>query len=98
MIGSPLDPDSYDYAGQVLFNACAGALWSRFALEVRRALAERGGIPGPASGEHVAVSFAKVAEFQGAAWCTSTPWSGSTARMVPARRPVVGDDDACSMR
>jgi hypothetical protein len=26
LIGSPLDPDSYDYAGQVLFNACAGAL------------------------------------------------------------------------
>lgn len=65
LIGTPLDPDSYEYAGQVLFNACAGALWSRFVLEARRALAERGGIPRAQLGRHVAVSFAKVAEFQG---------------------------------
>jgi hypothetical protein len=65
LIGSALDPDSYDYAGQVLFNACAGALWSRFVLEVRRVLAECGGIPRAALGHHLAVSFAKVAEFQG---------------------------------
>lgn len=65
LIDTPLDPDSYDYAGQVLFNACAGALWSRFVLETRRALAEHGGIPRSQLGRHVAVSFAKVAEFQG---------------------------------
>jgi hypothetical protein len=64
LIGSPLDPDSYDYAGQVLFNASAGALWSRFTIEVRRALAEAGGIPRGRLREQVTVSFAKVAEFQ----------------------------------
>jgi hypothetical protein len=64
LIGSALDPQSYDYAGQVLFNACAGLLWSRFTLEVRRVLAERAAIPRTQLGRHVAVSFAKVAEFQ----------------------------------
>jgi hypothetical protein len=64
LIGSPLDPDSYDYDGQVLFNASAGALWSRFTIEVRRALAEAGGIPRGRLREQVTVSFAKVAEFQ----------------------------------
>jgi hypothetical protein len=65
LVGTPLDPGSYDYAGQVLFNACAGALWSRFVLEARRALAEYGGLPRAELGRHLAISFAKVAEFQG---------------------------------
>ena len=64
-ISAPLDADSYDYAGQVLFNAHAGALWSRFTTEVRRALAEAGGISRSRLREHALVSFAKVAEFQG---------------------------------
>ena len=64
-IGAPLDAGSYDYAGQVLFNAHAGALWSRFTTEVRRALAEAGGISRSRLREHALVSFAKVAEFQG---------------------------------
>lgn len=63
-IVSPLDPDAYDYAGQVLFNAHAGALWSRFTTEVRRALAEAGGISRSRLREQACVSFAKVAEFQ----------------------------------
>lgn len=30
LIGTPLNPKTYDYAGAVLFNAHAGALWARF--------------------------------------------------------------------
>src|SRR3712207_202185 len=29
-IGSPLDPDGYDYVGSVLWQAHAGQLWHRF--------------------------------------------------------------------
>ena len=64
VIASPLDPDGYDYTGQVLFNTHAGALWSRFTTEVRRVLADAGGISRSRLGEHALVSFAKVAEFQ----------------------------------
>lgn len=59
------DPDSYDYVGQVLFNAVAGMLWSRFTVEVRRALAAKAGVPQRRLGEAVSVVFAKVAEYQG---------------------------------
>lgn len=64
VIAVPLDPDGYDYAGQVLFNAHAGALWSRFTTEVRRGLAEAGGVGRSRLREYALVSFAKVAEFQ----------------------------------
>ncbi|MGC9497542.1 replication initiator [Streptomyces sp. WG7] len=30
LLGTPLNPATYDYAGAVLFNAHAGALWARF--------------------------------------------------------------------
>lgn len=64
MIGTPLDPGSYDYAGQVLFNAMAGGLWSRFTIGLRRAFAELAGLSRRAAAQVVTVSFAKVAEFQ----------------------------------
>lgn len=65
LVGAPLDPDSYDYVGQVLFNAVAGMLWSRFTVEVRRALAGVGGVAQRRLGECASVVFAKVAEYQG---------------------------------
>lgn len=63
-VGTPLDPASYDYAGQVLFNATAGGLWSRFTIGLRRALAESAGLSRRAAASLVTVAFAKVAEFQ----------------------------------
>jgi hypothetical protein len=63
-IGQPLDPESYDYTGHVLWQAHAGELWDRFARALRRHLAKAAGIPVRAFPEHARISFAKVAEFQ----------------------------------
>jgi hypothetical protein len=64
VIGTPIDPESYDYAGHVLFNASAGALWSRFTTAVRRTLAELAGLSRAEFAEAATVAFAKVAEYQ----------------------------------
>ncbi len=42
----PLDPDSYDYEGAVLWQAHAGMLWARFTTALRRALAAALGVTG----------------------------------------------------
>lgn len=63
-IGTAIDPGSYDYPGQVLFNAHAGALWARFTIDVRRHLAVAAGLTRSAAAGQVRVVFAKVAEFQ----------------------------------
>ncbi|MBS2962103.1 replication initiation protein [Actinocrinis puniceicyclus] len=64
LIGTPLDPSTYDYQGHVLFNAMAGALWSATLTEIRRALARRLGLPRRRAEKLVRVNFAKVAEYQ----------------------------------
>ena len=48
----------------MLFNAPAGVLWSKTTTAVRRALADRCGIPIRHATKRVRVVFAKVAEFQ----------------------------------
>jgi replication initiator protein RepSA len=63
-IGAPLDPDAYDYVGAVLWQAHSGPMWSRFVANVRRALARLAGIPIRQIGEHLRVSYGKVAEYQ----------------------------------
>jgi hypothetical protein len=63
-IGTPIDPDTYDYTGHTLFNATAGRLWSRFTTDLRRHLAEAAGIPRDRLREELTVSYAKVAEYQ----------------------------------
>jgi hypothetical protein len=64
MVGTAVDPSGYDYPGQVLFNAHAGALWATFATTVRRNLATAAGLTRREAARQVAVVFAKVAEFQ----------------------------------
>ena len=64
VVGLPLCSDCYDYPGHVLWHAHAGKLWDRFTTAVRRYLASAGGIPRTRLGDHLVVSFAKVAEFQ----------------------------------
>ncbi|WP_198679662.1 replication initiator [Thermomonospora amylolytica] len=64
LIGQPLDPDAYDYAGHVVWNAHAGDLWRRFTTYLRRHLAAAAGMTQRAFNEAVKVSFAKVAEYQ----------------------------------
>jgi hypothetical protein len=63
-LGAPLCPDCYDYTTAVLFNAKAPELWRRFTLALRRSVAKTAGLPVTRLGEHLVVSFAKVAEYQ----------------------------------
>ncbi|WP_432745392.1 replication initiation protein [Streptomyces sp. JH002] len=64
VLGTPIDPDGYDYAGAVLFNNHAGDLWRRFTNRLRREIAARAGLTQTAMREVARVSFGKVAEFQ----------------------------------
>ncbi|MEN8655803.1 replication initiator [Streptomyces sp. 21So2-11] len=63
-LGTPLYPATYDYAGAVLWNAHAGALWARYAIYLRRHLAAHLGMTQKALNAAVRISFAKVAEYQ----------------------------------
>ncbi|GGT00676.1 replication initiation protein [Planobispora rosea] len=63
-IGQALDPDSYDYAGHVLWNAHAGMLWHRFGIYLRRHLGASAGLTRSEFSRRVRLSFAKVAEYQ----------------------------------
>ncbi|MFH0243268.1 replication initiator [Streptomyces sp. HK10] len=64
VLGTPLDPATYDYTGAVLWNAHAGALWARFTIYLRRKLAKRLGLTMKQFNAALRVSFAKVAEYQ----------------------------------
>ncbi|MFB8352491.1 replication initiator [Streptomyces niveus] len=64
VLGTPLNPDSYDYEAAVLWNAHAGALWRRFSIYLRREIAKRAGLTQRAFRQYARVSFAKVAEYQ----------------------------------
>ncbi|MER6285291.1 replication initiator [Streptomyces sviceus] len=63
-LGTPLNPDIYDYEAAVLWNAHAGALWRRFSIYLRREVAKRAGLSQRRLRDHARVSFAKVAEYQ----------------------------------
>ncbi|MGW3951025.1 replication initiator [Streptomyces sp. NPDC004752] len=63
-LGTPLDPNTYDYEAAVLWNAHAGALWRRFSIYLRREVAKRAGLTQRAFRHHARISFAKVAEYQ----------------------------------
>ncbi|UIX30757.1 replication initiator [Streptomyces sp. GQFP] len=63
-LGEPLCPRCYDYAGAVLWQAYAGQLWHRFALELRREVARRVGLSRTEFGDVARLSYAKVAEYQ----------------------------------
>lgn len=63
-LGEPLCPRCYDYAGAVLWQAHAGRLWHRFALELRREIARRVGLSRTDLARRLRLSYAKVAEYQ----------------------------------
>jgi hypothetical protein len=63
-LGTPLNPDTYDYEAAVLWTAHAGALWRRFSIYLRREVAKRAGLSQRHLRDHARVSFAKVAEYQ----------------------------------
>ncbi|SFN38034.1 hypothetical protein SAMN04487980_101899 [Streptomyces sp. cf124] len=63
-LGTPLDPDRYDYRAAVLWNAHAGALWARFTTYLRQQLASRASLTRSELRDSLKVSYAKVAEYQ----------------------------------
>ncbi|MEU6128818.1 replication initiator [Saccharopolyspora sp. NPDC047091] len=63
-IGGPVEPDSYDYTGAVVWNAHAGALWHRFRLALSRLIAASLGIRVTDIPATFRVSYSKVAEYQ----------------------------------
>jgi hypothetical protein len=63
-LGTPLDPDRYDYEAAVLWNAHVGMLWRRFTIYLRREVAKRAELSQRAFRHFARVSFAKVAEYQ----------------------------------
>ncbi len=87
-IGQPLDPDTYDYPGHVLWNAHAAALWHRFTIYLRQHLAAATGLTRKEFADTTRVSFAKVAEYQARASSTSTPSSASTAATAAPSPPA----------
>ncbi|MEO3972877.1 replication initiator [Streptomyces sp. CAU 1734] len=64
VLGTPLDPDRYDYESAVLWNAHAGLLWRRFSIHLRREIAKLAGLSQRELPAHIRVAFAKVAEYQ----------------------------------
>lgn len=64
IIGTPVDPHTYDYVGAVLWQAHAGQLWARFTQRLRRELAKAAGIRVREVGEYLRLSYGKVAEYQ----------------------------------
>ncbi|MEU7860300.1 replication initiator [Nonomuraea sp. NPDC049141] len=90
-IGQPLDPDSYDYTGHVLWNAYAGDLWRRFTIYLRRHLAAAAGLTRKTFNETVRISFAKVAEYQARGvvhFHAVIRLDGRTSDDIPAPPPV----------
>ncbi|WP_435615409.1 replication initiator protein RepSA [Streptomyces coelicoflavus] len=63
-LGTALDPETYDYAGSVLFNNHAGDLWQRFTNRLRREIAARAGLTQRELRQCARLSYGKVAEFQ----------------------------------
>ncbi|CCH35001.1 replication initiator [Actinosynnema sp. NPDC047251] len=64
LLGQAIDPDTYDYAGAVLWNNRAGELWHTFAVYLRRHLAEALQVPRSRLTKFLRVEYAKVAEYQ----------------------------------
>ncbi|MDT0419449.1 replication initiator protein RepSA [Streptomyces sp. DSM 41982] len=63
-LGTPLDPDTYDYAGAVLWNNHAGQLWRYLTIYLPRELAKRAGLTQADLKSQLRVSYGKVAEYQ----------------------------------
>ncbi|GAA4980340.1 hypothetical protein GCM10023257_18240 [Streptomyces hyderabadensis] len=63
-LGEPLCPRCYDYGGAVLWQSCAGLLWHRFGIELRREIARKAGLSRTELADVARLSYAKVAEYQ----------------------------------
>ncbi|GAV45698.1 replication initiator protein RepSA [Streptomyces acidiscabies] len=64
VLGTPLDADTYDYTGAVLWNNHASDLWRYFTIYLRREIARRAGLTQKDAHAQARVAFGKVAEYQ----------------------------------
>ncbi|MEU6174575.1 replication initiator protein RepSA [Streptantibioticus parmotrematis] len=64
VLGTAIDPETYDYAAAVLWNNHAGDLWRYVTIYLPRELARRIGISQRELRERLRVSYGKVAEYQ----------------------------------
>jgi hypothetical protein len=64
LVGTPLCPECYDYAGAVLQNACTPELWRRTVIYLARQLASALGASQNEAAKVLRLSFCRVAEFQ----------------------------------
>ncbi|GAA2246349.1 replication initiator protein RepSA [Kitasatospora cystarginea] len=64
LLGTPLDPERYDYAHAVLWNNHAPDLWRRFTIYLFRVMAKMAGLYQREFKEQAKISFGKVAEYQ----------------------------------
>jgi hypothetical protein len=64
VLGSAIDPSTYDYVGAVLWNWHAPGLWNRFVVELVRVLAAGAGLSEREFRSRVRVAYVKAAEFQ----------------------------------
>ena len=72
-IGTPLDPETYDYAGSVLWQATPGDLWQRFTIRLRREIANAPDSKPATSPTTPGSPTARSPNTNGAASSTSTP-------------------------
>ena len=63
-VGTALDPDTHDYIGAILWQAHSGKLWNRFAIRLRRMLAQMLGVTVRELKDHARLSYAQVAGYQ----------------------------------
>lgn len=63
-LGQPLCADCYDYTSHLIWQWHTGALWQRFNIAIKRAIARHLGVPGSKVTKHACVQYAKVAELQ----------------------------------
>ena len=64
LVGQPLCPGCFDYAGAVLWNASVGELWRRTTIAIQRQLARLAGLPVRQLASVVRVAFTRVGEYQ----------------------------------
>lgn len=65
VLGRPLCAECFDYKGAVLWNAHASRLWNNTVQQIRRSVAEAGGVAATDLKQVAQIHYLKVAELQG---------------------------------
>jgi hypothetical protein len=81
-LGQPMCSDCYNHELAVLFNAYAAGLWRRSTTYLPRHLVRLAGVTQKTLRAQLRIRVVKVAEYQAAAWSTSTPSSAWTRACI----------------